>query len=110
MGYAGSPASIHRRNTAACSAARPSMTDSARRPAEPTCAGQDRRSEGGAGWCGGLGLVAERDDVLGEPLVVAVQEVVAHVLREPAGLRGLPDGLRDLADQHRRGTAADADV
>ena len=33
-----------------------------------------------------LGLVAERDDVLGEPLVVAVHEVVAHVLGEPAGL------------------------
>ena len=48
--------------------------------------------------------------MLGQPFVVAVHEVVAHVLGEPAGLGRLTDGLCDLPDQHGRGAAADAEV
>ncbi len=47
------------------------------------------------------GPVAECHDVVGQPLVVAVHEVVVHVLGEPAGFGVSPDGLGDLADEHR---------
>src|SRR5699024_8114541 len=39
------------------------------------------------------GGVAEGDDIVGQPLVVSVHEVVGHVLREPAGVRDQADGL-----------------
>ena len=52
----------------------------------------------------------ERGDVLGQSLVVAVHEVVVHVLGEAAGVGGLPDRLGGLADQHGGGAAADSEV